>query len=42
MSKANPFNCWKPLKITKPQHKNETNLSVMVMKIEKISYMAYG
>lgn len=36
-----PFllNCWNPLKPTKPQRKNETYLSVMVTKVERIGWM---
>lgn len=30
IQKCNPFNCWKTLKIFKPQHKDEIYLSVMV------------
>lgn len=30
IQKYNPFNCWKPLKVFKPQHKDEICLSVMV------------
>lgn len=30
IQKYNPFNCWKPLKIFKPQHKDEIYLSAMV------------
>lgn len=34
---ANPFNCWKFVKLTKLQRKNETSLGVNVAKAEKIS-----
>ena len=30
IQKYNPFNCWEPLKMFKPQHKNEICLSVTV------------
>jgi hypothetical protein len=30
------LNCWKPLKLTKLQRKDETSLSVNVAKAEKI------
>ena len=33
IQKYNPFNCWKPLKIFKPQHKDEIYLSVTVQKL---------
>ena len=33
------LNCWKSLKITKLQHKDEISLSVIVTKVEKISNM---
>ena len=29
-------NCWKVLKLIKPQHKDETSLSVKVTKVERI------
>ena len=29
-------NCWKVLKLIKPQHKNEISLGVKVTKVEKI------
>lgn len=38
----NLFNCWNTLKIVILQHKDETNLSVNVTKVEKNNYMAYG
>nr|DAL83670.1 MAG TPA: hypothetical protein [Caudoviricetes sp.]DAZ33232.1 MAG TPA: hypothetical protein [Caudoviricetes sp.] len=31
------MNCWEVLKLTKLKHKVEINLSVNVMKVEKIS-----
>ena len=34
------LNCWKFLKLTKPQRKHEIRLSVKVTKVEKISQMA--
>ena len=34
------LNCWKFLKLTKPQRKHEIKLSVKVTKVEKISWMA--
>jgi len=33
----NPLNCWKSLKLAKPQSKYEIRLSLMVAKAEKIS-----
>ena len=33
----NPLNCWKLLKLTKPQHNDEISISVMVTKVEKNS-----
>lgn len=39
---ANFFNCWKPLKTIKLQHKDETDLSVIAVKTEKIYCMAQG
>lgn len=38
----NPLNCWKSLKLTKPQRKDEISLSVTVTKVEKISQMVQG
>lgn len=35
-SMENPLNCWKFLKLTEPQHKNEIGLGVKVTKVEKI------
>jgi hypothetical protein len=33
----NPLNCWKSLKLAKPQSKYEKRLGLMVAKVEKIS-----
>lgn len=36
------LNCWKPLKIIKPQYKDEICLSMTATKVERIDDMAYG
>ena len=33
----NPLNCWKLVKLVKPQRKYEIRLSVMVTKVERIN-----
>ena len=37
--KNKQLNCWKILKLIKPQHKNEISLSVKVTKVERINEM---
>jgi len=38
----NKFNCWKPLKLCVPLHRDEINPSVTVAKAEKNALMAQG